>query len=262
MNWVDRYHLAFGALAFGLGLVVSLLTRWAPQGVSRRALAVAGLVAAMVGGWGSPRAWPWWLAAAVLVVPADDARPDYQHPLGSWAGALAAVGAVGIWAAVPDTEAPLAVAAVLAPVVLTQALGRTLGHGTLGHATLGHATVGSTVGSPIGRVGTAALVVALVGSVLVGSAGWGSALASVCAVGAVAVAPLVLGFGRPLAGRAWWTLASAHVVVVLVVPRAVMRWSVPAAWVAAAVSLALLAAISATVSARWSDRRHSDLGSG
>ena len=248
MNWVDRYHLAFGALAFGLGLVVSLLTRWAPQGVSRRALAVAGLVAAMVGGWGSPRAWPWWLAAAVLVVPADDARPDYQHPLGSWAGALAAVGAVGIWAAVPDTEAPLAVAAVLAPVVLTQALGRTLGHGTLG--------------SPIGRVGTAALVVALVGSVWVGSAGWGSALASVCAVGAVAVAPLVLGFGRPLAGRAWWTLASAHVVVVLVVPRAVMRWSVPAAWVAAAVSLALLAAISATVSARWSDRRHSDLGSG
>ena len=252
MNWVDRYHLAFGALAFGLGLVVSLLTRWAPQGVSRRALAVAGLVAAMVGGWGSPRAWPWWLAAAVLVVPADDARPDYQHPLGSWAGALAAVGAVGIWAAVPDTEAPLAVAAVLAPVVLTQALGRTLGHGTLG----------STVGSPIGRVGTAALVVALVGSVWVGSAGWGSALASVCAVGAVAVAPLVLGFGRPLAGRAWWTLASAHVVVVLVVPRAVMRWSLPAAWVAAAVSLALLAAISATVSARWSDRRHSDLGSG
>ncbi len=247
MNWVDRYHLAFGALAFGLGLVVSLLTRWAPQGVSRRALAVAGLVAAMVGGWGSPRAWPWWLAAAVLVVPADDARPDYQHPLGSWAGALAAVGAVGIWAAVPDTEAPLAVAAVLAPVVLTQALGRTLGHGTLG--------------SPIGRVGTAALVVALVGSVWVGSAGWGSALASVCAVGAVAVAPLVLGFGRPLAGRAWWTLASAHVVVVLVVPRAVMRWSVPAAWVAAAVSLALLAAISATVSARWSDRG-SDLGSG
>ena len=252
MSWVDRYHLAFGALAFGLGLVVSLLTRWAPQGVSRRALAVAGLVAAMVGGWGSPRAWPWWLAAAVLVVPADDARPDYQHPLGSWAGALAAVGAVGIWAAVPDTEAPLAVAAVLAPVVLTQALGRTLGHGTLG----------STVGSPIGRVGTAALVVALVGSVWVGSAGWGSALASVCAVGAVAVAPLVLGFGRPLAGRAWWTLASAHVVVVLVVPRAVMRWSLPAAWVAAAVSLALLAAISATVSARWSDRRHSDLGSG
>lgn len=248
MSWVDRYHLAFGALAFGLGLVVSLLTRWAPQGVSRRALAVAGLVAAMVGGWGSPRAWPWWLAAAVLVVPADDARPDYQHPLGSWAGALAAVGAVGIWAAVPDTEAPLAVAAVLAPVVLTQALGRTLGHGTLG--------------SPIGRVGTAALVVALVGSVWVGSAGWGSALASVCAVGAVAVAPLVLGFGRPLAGRAWWTLASAHVVVVLVVPRAVMRWSLPAAWVAAAVSLALLAAISATVSARWSDRRHSDLGSG
>ena len=247
MNWVDRYHLAFGALAFGLGLVVSLLTRWAPQGVSRRALAVAGLVAAMVGGWGSPRAWPWWLAAAVLVVPADDARPDYQHPLGSWAGALAAVGAVGIWAAVPDTEAPLAVAAVLAPVVLTQALGRTLGHGTLG--------------SPIGRVGTAALVVALVGSVWVGSAGWGSALASVCAVGAVAVAPLVLGFGRPLAGRAWWTLASAHVVVVLVVPRAVMRWSLPAAWVAAAVSLALLAAISATVSARWSDRG-SDLGSG
>ena len=247
MSWVDRYHLAFGALAFGLGLVVSLLTRWAPQGVSRRALAVAGLVAAMVGGWGSPRAWPWWLAAAVLVVPADDARPDYQHPLGSWAGALAAVGAVGIWAAVPDTEAPLAVAAVLAPVVLTQALGRTLGHGTLG--------------SPIGRVGTAALVVALVGSVWVGSAGWGSALASVCAVGAVAVAPLVLGFGRPLAGRAWWTLASAHVVVVLVVPRAVMRWSLPAAWVAAAVSLALLAAISATVSARWSDRG-SDLGSG
>ncbi|MEI2700596.1 MAG: hypothetical protein V9E94_20495 [Microthrixaceae bacterium] len=77
-------------------------------------------------------------------------------------------------------------------------------------------------------MGTAALVVALVGSVWVGSAGWGSALASVCAVGAVAVAPLVLGFGRPLAGRAWWTLASAHVVVVLVVPRAVMRWSLPA----------------------------------
>lgn len=230
MSWVDRYHVALGATALAIGLAVAVIEWRSPATVRRRMIAVAGLAAAVLGGWGSPRAWPWWLAAGVVAVVADDGAAEHQHPLGRYVGVLAIAGLVGVWAAVPDTEPPLVAAALLAPVVVSQAL----------------------AGRTVGRTGTAALVVALLGAVWVGSAGRGSALAAVCAVGAVAVAPPVLGFARSLVGPAWWALAGAHLVVVLAVPRLVMRWSVPLAWGASLGSLLVIGVVAASVATpRW-----------
>ncbi len=223
MSWVDRYHVALGATALAVGLALAVIEWWSPEGVRRRAIAVAGLAAALLGGSGTARAWPWWLAAGLVVIVADDGAAEDQHPLGRSVGVLAVAGLIGVWVAVPDTEPPLVAAVLLTPLVASQA----------------------ARGRPVGRAGTAALVVAVLGAVWVGSAGRGSALAAVCAVGAVAVAPLVLGLTRPLVGPRWWTLAGAHLVVVLAVPRVVMRWSVPLAWCASVVSLLLLAAVAA-----------------
>ncbi len=230
MSWLERYHVVLGATALAVGLAVAVVEWWSPAIVSRRLLAVAGLAGAVLGGWGTARAWPWWLAAGLVVIVADDGAPEHQHPLGRSAGILAAVGLVGVWAAVPDTEPPLVVAALLTPVVASQAVRH----------------------RSIGRAGTAALVVSVLGAVWVGSAGWGSALAAVCAVGAVGVAPLVLGFARPLVGPAWWTLLGAHLVVVLSVPRPVMRWSVPLAWCVSLGSLLVIGLAAALVAVpRW-----------
>lgn len=230
MSWVDRYHVGLGAVALLIGLAVAVVDRWGPDPIQRRTLGLAGLAAAVLGGWGSDRSWPWWLLAALVVTVADDGEPDHQHPLGAWAGALAAAGLVGVWAAVPDTEPALVAAAVFVPVVAVR---------------------GATA-RPLGRAGTAALLVVVAGSVWVGSAGGGAALASICAVGATAVAPAVLGFGQALAGRAWWMLAAAHLVVVVAVPRVIMRWSMLAAWTVSLASLLVLAVVTAALARpRW-----------
>jgi len=230
MNWVDRYHVVLGAEALLVGVLVAALDRWSPAALRTRYLALAGVVAALLGGWGSARIWPWLLVAGALLLSRDDATSEHQHPLGRWTGPLALAGLVGVWAAVPDTEPPLVAAAVLLPLVSLRSVQR----------------------RPIGPTDTAVLVVAVLGAVWVGSAGWGAALAASCAIGATAVAPAVLGFGRHLAGAAFGWLAATHLVVVLLVPRLVMRWSVPAAWGTAVLALILIAAIAGTVThPRW-----------
>jgi len=222
---VERWHLDLAATALAVGLVLAGIDRWAVVTVRRFAVATAGLVGAVLGAWGNPRAWPWLVAAALVAVwPDDEQRP---HPLGAWTVALTFVSLAGVWSAVPDTEAPLAAGCVLVGLGLNRSVSR----------------------RPVGPAGTAALVVAVLGSVWVGSAGWGAAMASACAVGMVLCAPLAAGFTpqdlRP-AGRA--VLAAAHVVVALVLPRAVMRPDVTEAWaVAASVLVALVATARAVV---------------
>lgn len=217
-----RYHLTLAVVALAVGAGVAVADGRSP-GVRRRALGAAGLAGALLGGWGSPRGWPWLVAAALLVVAED--RPEPAHPLGRLVPALTVVSLAGVWAAVPDTEPPLAAALVLLPSALLRA----------------------ARGTRTGVAGTAALVVAVLGAVWVGSAGWGAALASAGAVGAVAVAPAVARFGREWRGRAAAVVVAAHLVVALVVPRLVMRRSPAVAAAAALAALAALGGVAAVV---------------
>lgn len=237
----QRYHMGDALLALGDGVVLAavlvglgllagkfdrpVVNRLAGS-VTARWLALAGMIGAVLGSAGSPRAAPWLVAAiAVLLLPDE---PTRSHPFGRWTALLAVVSLAGIWSAVPDTEPPLMTAMVLVPSALWWA---------------------RTDRSP-GPAGTAALVVAGGGAAWVGSAGWGSALATVCAVGAVAVAPAVLGFGRRLTGRALVAVAGVHLVVALVVPRSIMRREVPVAAGAAVVALLVVGAVTRTAATR------------
>lgn len=215
----ERYHLALGLVSLSVGLLIALGGHLTPRGRTR-SLALAGLAGAGLGGWGSDRTGPWLVAAALVVLTAD--RPEPAHPLGRLTPALAVASLAGVWAAVPDTEAPLAAAAVLGPLAVLRA----------------------ARGPAPGPAGTVALVVAVAGAAWVGSAGWGAALASAGAVGAVAVAPLVAGFGRELRGAAGAAVVAAHLVVALVVPRLLMHRS---AGVAAAAAVGALVAVAVVV---------------
>jgi hypothetical protein len=214
---IERYHLVLAAVAWAAGLCLALVDQRVPAW-SRRVIAVAGVLAAVLGAWGVPRGWPWLVVAVALVVPADD--PSRVHPLGGWALPLTVVALVGVWAAVPDTEAPLASAAVLVPLAVLR----------------------PARGAAVGPPATAALVVVLTGAVWVGSAGRAAALCAMCAVGLIALAPVVCGFGRALQGRALGELVVAQATVSLVVPRLVMERSVATAVaVALGVTLVLVA---------------------
>lgn len=224
---VDRYNLVLAVLSLVVGSLVAAIDHWARRvaaqdrvtgAIVARLWASAGLAAALLGGWLSPRAAPWWAAAGLVVVFAD--RPSRPHPMGALAPVLVLVGLVGVWAAVPDTEPAVASAAVLAPVVVSR-----------WHS-----------GHPPGPAGSWALGVLLGGAVWVGSAGRGAALAAACALGLTVVAPLVFGWGRVVRGRDRRLLFAAHVAVVLVVPRAVMlRSTVTATAVALGASVGLVA---------------------
>lgn len=215
---VARWHLDLALLTLGTGMVLLGADRLVRPVVRRHVLAFAGLTAAVLGSWGSPRAWPWLVAAFVLVAWPDVPVPP--HPLGDWTAALTVVSLVGVWSAVPDTEPPLVAACMIAP----------LGLGRLAER------------RPVSTAGTSVLVVAVLGAVWVGSAGWGAALASSCAVGMVLCAPVALGFGRtPIDRRQRHLLTGIHVVVALVVPRVVMRLQV--GWAAAVAVLTLLAVL-------------------
>lgn len=222
---VDRYQLVVAAVAFGVGVVVALVDHWVrvvarPDAVTTAAAvrmwAIAGLAGALVGGWLTPRSLPWWAAASILVVVPD--RPQSPHPLGRLAPLLCLVSLAGVWSAVPDTEAAVAMAAVLVPLAAS------------------HARRGP---SP-GPAGSAALAVGVLGAVWVGSAGRGAALAAAAAVGMLVIAPAVLGWGELPRGRGRTMLVVSHVVVALVLPRAVMERS---AAVAAGAALTLSAVL-------------------
>ncbi len=237
----DRYHLGEALVALGDGVVlaaavvgvgmVALRTgrpvlRSVADGITARWLGLVGVLGAVLAGVsGTPGArWAPWLAISVLVaVLADD--PDRPHPLGRWTAVLTVVSLAGIWSAVPDTEPPLMAAMVLLPTALWWL---------------------RTDRSP-GPVGSIALVVSAAGATWVGSAGWGSALATLGALGAVAVAPVVLGVGRRLGGSALVVVVGLHLVVALVVPRSIMRREVPVAVAVAVVVLLVLAGVTRAV---------------
>lgn len=216
---IERYHLVLALSALVVGAVLAAFGRWAPSRAAAHSIGLVALAAAVMGGRGNPRSTPWLVAA--LIVAAFPDRSDRPHPLGRWTAVLGVASLIGVWSAVPDTEPALASACVLAPTALCWVLRR----------------------HPVGPAGTAALVVTVLGSVWVGSAGWGAALAVGCAVGMVAVAPVVLGFGSPrLRGGAWWALVGAHLVVALALPRVIMRQSVGMAVLIAGVVCAALVA--------------------
>jgi hypothetical protein len=215
---IEQFHLVLAAVAWSAGLCLALVDQRVPA-VAGRAVALGGLLGAVLGSWGVPRGWPWLVAAAAVLVVADD--PDRVHPLGIWALPLTVVALVGVWAAVPDTEPPLSSAAALVPLAVLR----------------------PARGAAVGPQGTAALVVVLVGAVWVGSAGRGAALCALCAVGLLAVAPAVFGFGSAgaLRGRVLVEAVVVQAVVSLLVPRLIMgRATATAAVVAAGVTVVLL----------------------
>jgi hypothetical protein len=223
---VDRYHLVLALVALAVGALIAAVDHWARRvaeqdrvtgAIVARTWASAGLAAALLGGWLSPRAAPWWAAAALVVAFAD--RPSRPHPMGALTPVLVLVGLAGVWAAVPDTEPAVASAGVLVPVALVR----------------------WRSDRPPGPAGSWALGVVLAGAVWVGSAGRGAALAAACALGLTVVAPLVFGWGRAVRGNARRLLFAAHVAVVLLVPRAVMlRSTATATVVAVGASLGLI----------------------
>lgn len=228
---VARWHLDLAAVALACGLLIVVIGMAAAVVVRGRVIALAGLLGVLLGdtsllGQGSPRAWPWFLAALIVVVPADDGKR--VHPLGWAVLPMTIASLIGVWSAVPDTEPALAVACVLIPLTVASMLrGLAPQHGPVWMAE-------TTV---IGPASTMALVVAIAGSVWVGSAGWGSALATGFVIGMVAVVPTVVGFRRVdgsgdkgvLNRAARTALITAHVIATLVLPRVVMRRSVPVA---------------------------------
>ena len=203
---IERYHLTLAAQALVVGLIAAAFDQWAPEWMRNRVVAAAGLAAGFLGAWGNPRALPWLIPALLLVIPAD--QPARSHALGSWTLPMAVLSLAGVWSAVPDTEAPLAAACVLAPLALG----------------------GAASGRTVGPVASASLVVSIIGAAWVGSAGWGAALAPCVAVGMIGVAPVVLGL-RPtgMGSRSTRVLLVAHTPVALLVPRVVAFRSVPAA---------------------------------
>ncbi|MCO5321177.1 MAG: hypothetical protein M9922_07235 [Microthrixaceae bacterium] len=194
---VQRYHLELAVIALACGALVAAVELYLPR-TSNRTVAIAAALGALLGSWGNPRGVLWVIVAALVVVSADD--PEQPHPLGRHTVALTVVALVGIWAAVPDTEPPLAAIGALLPISVLQGV----------------------KGQIPGPGATAALVVAVAGAVWVGSAGWGAALATVGAIGLIASAPIIIGFNRAFHGRRLVVLLMFQGLVGLLMPRWVM----------------------------------------
>ncbi len=226
---VDQYQLVVGAIALAVGGLLAAVDLWArgldrpgrvPVAIVGRAWALAGVAGALIGGWSTPRAVPWWIAATVVAVMAPTDRMPAAHPLGRVVPSLAVASLVGIWAAVPDTEPAVAAACALVPLAASR-----LRRGT----------------PAVGGAGTAAVVVAALGAAWVGSAGRATAVAALAAVAMLVIAPAVLGWRELPHGRGRTVLVCAHLGVALVLPRAVMeRDAVVALTATAVVSVALV----------------------
>lgn len=177
-----------------------------------------------MGSGGSPRNVPWLVGAAAVVLWTDNtSRP---HPLGEWAAPLCVVSLIGVWASVPDTEPALATGAVLAPLALVMAVTK----------------------RTVGPASTTALTVMVLGSVWVGSAGRGAALANVCAIGMVAAAPVIIGFRRAgLSTANWNAVAFAHLLIAWPLTRLIMRRSVPVAVLMSATGLVVVVIVALAV---------------
>jgi hypothetical protein len=216
---IERYHLVLAAIALATGTVLAVLDRRGPKMLRDRVpglvLSAAALLSVIVGvaHW-----FPWFVVAAVAVAPPDEGEP--AHPLGSWTWLLAVVSLVGIWASVPDTEPALAAGACLAPV----AIGRRI------------------TGRPPGPVGTAILVALVAGAAWVGAAERVAPLCTASAVGAVLVAPLLLGYRRALTGAGLAVVAVVHCATALAGSRTIMSMAGPDALGGAVVLLAIDAA--------------------
>lgn len=225
---IERYHLDLAVVAVVFGVLVALVEFLLPR-TSSRVVAIAAAGGALLGAWGNPRGPLWVIPAILVVLWADD--PREPHPLGRYTVALAVVALAGIWAAVPDTEPPLAAACALLPVSVSHAVkGRMPGPGA-----------------------TLALVVAMAGAVWVGSAGWGAALATVGAVGLIASAPVVIGFAKVVDGRRLVVLVVLQALVGLFLPRLVMSRSV-------GVALGIVVSVNAALAAfGWVWGRRSSL---
>lgn len=223
---VDRYQVGLALVALGAGGLIALLDRRVRRDiaapvlatvVSGRALASIGLVACIVGGWGSTRALPWLIAATAVALYPD--RSDRSHPLGSMVMPMCIASLIGLWAALADTEPAVASLFALLPIVVART-GETPSRGL----------------SP-GPAGSAALVVMVGGTAWVGSAGLPVLATVVCSIGMIGVAPIVIGWNRVGRPCSRW-LAGAHMATALVVPRALMR----AGWIEAILVAGLVTA--------------------
>ncbi len=130
----------------------------------------------------------WWRSPTI---------PTRAHPLGRFCLPLVVVTLVGIGVAVPDTEPPVATAAVILPVIVGWSFARR---------------------SP-GPAATIAVVLAMGGAVWVGSAGWGAARAGLGAIGLIALLPLVRGFGRVVPMPGLGVLVALQGITGVVLPR-------------------------------------------
>lgn len=213
---IQRYHLDLAVVALTAGVVVLWATSRAPV-AAKRAVALAGVVGALLGSLTASRGIPWVVVAALVLLAAD--RPGRPHPLGRLTPILAVIALAGIWTAVPDTEPAVAVGFVLLPVALAHF---------------------SHLRAP-GPAATLAVVVMVIGAAWTGSAGWGTALAAMGAVGLIATAPLVCGFGAVRDPARLGVLVGLQCAVGLLLPRFVAFRSVPvAAMVSIGVNITLV----------------------
>ena len=153
--------------------------------------------------------------AVLDAVAVPTAAPRRSHPLGPAVLPFAVVSMVAIWSAVPDTEPAVVVLGVLVPCALGRWSRRTT----------------------VGPIGWAAVCVAGAVAAVLGAAGRVGPLSSVCALGAVVLAPAQLGFGRrTLTGRDLGIVAVAQLGLAVVV-RATVHRTAPVAWTMGLVGL-------------------------
>lgn len=227
-DFPTRFNVLFALRGLALGSIVAGVDIAIGRRHPTIPVAAAGAIAALIGIESSPR-WAPWLVPAIVVVGvalALEVRGGRSvqvagHPLDPITALLAVVTLIGVWSAVPDTEPAIAGAVLLLPLAAT----RLRWH------------------RPVTPTAWLALVVIIGGSVWVGSAGWPSALAVVCVAGLVATAPLVAGFGAPLATSLVIRLGGAQAVVALVLPRAMMRQTPWIAWTIGLSAVAVLTAL-------------------